>query len=156
MTNLAKHMIRAWFTPSVEARGAFTSDDQVLEQSHRAHRRASLAGDDEVVEHGEIDCFTGQREAAGDLSIEGAGGRIAARVVVGEDHARAAVDRCIGDDPAQRQFAPAIIAVMPREVDAPRLIIDVGDPQMFPGRIGLGEAIGEESPGRFEAVESQR
>ena len=66
------------------------------------------------------------------------------------------MDRCIGDDPAQRKVGPAIVAVMPREVDAPRLIVDVGDPQMFLGWIGLGEAIGEESPGRFEAVESQR
>ena len=127
-----------------------------LEQPHGAHRRALPPGDDEVVEHGEVDRFTGQREAAGNLAIKGAGGRIAARVVVGEDHARAAVDRCIGDDLAQRQFSPAIIAVMPREVDAPRLIIDMGDPQMFRGWIGLGEAIGEESPGRFEAVKSQR
>ena len=82
--------------------------------------------------------------------------RVAARVIVRKDHARAAVDRCIGNDLAQRQFGPAIIAIMPREVDAPRLIIDMGDPQMFLGWIGLGEAIGEESPGRFEAVESQR
>ena len=115
-----------------------------------------LAGDDEVVEHREVDRFAGQRKPAGDLAIGGAWGRIAARVVVGEDHSGAAVCRCVGDDLAQREAGPAIIAVMPRKVDAPRPIVDMGDPQMFLGWIGLGEAIGEESPGRFETVETQR
>ena len=115
-----------------------------------------LAGDDDVVEHGKVDRFAGQRKSAGDLAIGGAGGRIAARVVVGEDYARAAVNRCVGDDLAQRETGPASIAIMPCKVDASRPIVDVGDPQMFLGWIGLGEAIGEESPGRFETVETQR
>ena len=115
-----------------------------------------LAGDDDVVEHGEVDRFASQCQTAGDLAIGGAGGRIAARVVVGENYTRAAVNRCVGDDLAQREVGPASIAVMPRKVDASRPIVDVGDPQMFLGWIGLGEAIGEESPGRFETVETQR
>ena len=115
-----------------------------------------LASNDEVVEHGKVDRFAGQRKSAGDLAIGGAWGRIAARVIVGKDHARAAVGRCVGDDLAQREAGPAIIAVMPRKVDAPRLIVDVGDPQMFLGWVSLGEAIGKESPGRFKTNESQR
>ena len=41
-------------------------------------------------------------------------------------------------------------------MDAPRLIVDMSDPQMLFVWIGLGQAIGEETPGRVEAIESQR
>lgn len=77
-------------------------------------------------------------------------------MVVREDHACAVMNRRIGNDLAKRKLGPAFIAVMARQMDAPRLIIDMSDPDMFQGRVGLGEAIGEKSPGRFEAVETQR
>ncbi len=73
-------------------------------------------------------------------------------MVVGKDHARAAVDRGVGDNLPKRQIGPAKIAVMARQMNAARLVIDMGDPQMFPGRIGLGEAVGEEAPGRVQTI----
>ena len=35
-------------------------------------------------------------------------------------------------------------------------VVDMGDPQAFPRRVGVGEAAGEKSLGRGEAVELQR
>ena len=87
-----------------------------------------LPGDDEVVEYGEVDRFAGERKAAGDASVGRAGGRIAAGVVVGEDYARAAVDRGVGDDLPKREIGTAIVAVMARQMDAAGLIVDMGDP----------------------------
>ena len=45
---------------------------------------------------------------------------------------------------------------MARQMDAARLVVDMRNPQMFLAGIGLGEAIGEESPGRIETIETQR
>lgn len=112
-----------------------------------------MAGNDQMIEHGEVDSFTGEREATGDQSIGRGRGRIAAGVVMRDDYPRAAVHRCIGNNGAQRQAGPAIVTVMPREVDAPRLVVDMRNPHMFLGAIGLGEAFGEEAPRGFEAVQ---
>ena len=127
-----------------------------LKQAHGAHRRALLAGDDEVVDHGEVDRFPGEREPAGDLAVGNARGGIAARVIMRQDYSRAAVQGGIGDHLAKRKGGTAIVAVVPRKVDAAGAVIDMGDPQMFAGRVGFGEAVGEEAAGRFEAVEQQR
>jgi len=45
---------------------------------------------------------------------------------------------------------------MPRYVDAPRLIVDLGDPQAFTARIAVGEAAGEELAGGGESVKLER
>lgn len=111
-----------------------------------------MARDHEVVEHSKVDRFAGQREATGDLAIDRAGGRVAAWMVVGEDDAGAVVNQRVGDYLPERQTGAAIVAVMSGEVDAPRLIVDMGDPQMFAGRVGFSEAVGEEAPGRVETV----
>lgn len=127
-----------------------------LEQTHRSHRRALLAGDDEMVDDGEVDRFAGEREAAGDLSVGRTGRRIPARVIMSEDHARAAVAGGIGDQLAQRKGGPALVAVMARQMDTAGAVVDMRDPQIFALGIGFGETVGEEAAGRVEAVEQQR
>ena len=109
-----------------------------------------------MVEQREVDRFSSKRQAAGQLAIRGARRRVAAGVIVGEDQARTAMRGGIIDDIAQRQAGTTDIAVMVRQMDAPRLIIDMRDPQMLFVRVGLGQAIGEEALGRIKASKSQR
>jgi hypothetical protein len=45
---------------------------------------------------------------------------------------------------------------MPRHVEAPRLLVDVGDPQNLTGRVGMCEALGEKLPRCREATKLQR
>ena len=73
-----------------------------------------------------------------------------------QDNARAAVGGGIGDYVTKRQSGPADVAVMAGEVNAPRLFVDMRNPQMFLVRSGLGEATGKEAPGGVEAVQLQR
>ena len=112
----------------------------------------SLASDDQMVDHREVDRFPGKRQAASDLAVGGTGGGVAAGVVMGQDHSRAAVGGGVGDDLAQGKGGPTVIAVVARQVDAAGGLVDMGDPQMFALRIGLGEAVGEEAAGRVITV----
>jgi len=109
-----------------------------------------------MIEYGEVDRFAGQREAPRDLMVGGARSWVAAGMVVGQDHAGAAVPRRVGNDLADRQFRAAIVAIMARQMDATCLVVDMSDPQMFLGGVGLGKAVSEESPRRVEAIEAQR
>ena len=113
-------------------------------------------GDHQMVEQRNIDRFTGERETARDLAVAGAGRGIAAGVVMGQDEPGAAVAGGVGDHLPHGQRCAAIVAVMARQMDAARLIVEVGDPQMFLGRITFGKAAGEEAAGRIKAVEQQR
>lgn len=108
-----------------------------------------FANDDKVVEDGKIDRFTGQGEAAGDLAVERAGRGIAARMIVGEDDSSTSVERGIGDDLAEREVGPAFVTIMAGQVNAPGLVVDMGNPDMFGGGVTLGEAIGEKPSGRL-------
>ena len=115
-----------------------------------------LARDNDVIEHGEVDCLTSQCQPTGDTAIKLAWRGIAARVIMSQNYPRAAVNRRIRDDLSQRKMRTAVVAVMPGKVDAARLVVDMGNPDMFLVRIRLGQAIGEEPPGRFETIETQR
>ena len=52
--------------------------------------------------------------------------------------------------------APRLVALMARQMEAARLIVDMRDPQAFAARIGVGEAAREEGPGCGQPVELQR
>ena len=77
-------------------------------------------------------------------------------MIVGEDDAGAAVRGGIGDDRADREFGAALIALMARQVEAARLVIDMGDPQAFARGIAVGDAAGEERLGSGKPIEFQR
>ena len=109
-----------------------------------------------MIEDGKVDRFRGQSKAAGEVAVVGARGRIAARVVMRQDDARAAVRGGVADYVAEGKGGTANVAVMAGEMDAPRLVVDMGDPQMFAVGTGLGKARGEETPGRLEPVQLQR
>ena len=72
---------------------------------------------------------------------------------MGEDDPGAAVKGGVGDDPAEREIGAALVAGMTRDVETMRSIVQVGDPQAFERRIGIGHATGEEGLGGGQAVE---
>ena len=117
---------------------------------------AILAAEHQVIDDGAVERLRGAGQAAGGSAVAVAGGRIAAGVIVGEDDPGAAVERGVGDDPAEREIGAALVAGMARDVEAVRGIIEMGDPQAFERRIGIGHAAGEEGPGGRKAVELQR
>ena len=109
-----------------------------------------------MVEHRQVNRLSGEGEAAGEVAVVGARGRIAARVVMRQDHPRAAVRRGVADYVAEGKGGTAYVAIMAGKVDAARLVVDMGDPQMLPVGTGLGKESGEETPGRLEPVQLQR
>ena len=109
-----------------------------------------------MVEQCEVDRLGSEGESAGEVAVVGARGRIAARVVMRQDDARAAVHRGIPDHIAEGKGGTANVAIVAGEVDAPRLVVDMGDPQMFFVGASFRKASGEETPGRLEPVQLQR
>ena len=59
----------------------------------------------------------------------------------------------IDDDFAQREVRSAGVPRMARQVEAARLLVEMGDPQALLARVLLGEATGEELSRRGQAVE---
>ncbi|MEO7813981.1 MAG: hypothetical protein ABIR87_00885 [Sphingomicrobium sp.] len=109
-----------------------------------------------MVEHREVDCLGSKRKPPRQKAVVGAWRRVPARMIMRQDHPNAPMGCGIGNHVAQGQVRAANVSVMPRQVDAPRLIVDMGDPQMFLVRTSLGEAAREESMGGLEAIEEQR
>ena len=62
----------------------------------------------------------------------------------------------VGDDVAQRETEPGLIAFVAREMQAPRLLVDMRDPQEFAPWVAIGDAAGEKGPGRGKPVELKR
>ena len=77
-------------------------------------------------------------------------------MVVSQDDARAVALGCISDDLTQRERGAAFVAVVARYMQATGLLIDMGDPQAFARRIGLGQTTGKEVTSGTEAVQFQR
>lgn len=73
-------------------------------------------------------------------------------MVVSEDDAGAAMTGCIGDDRLQREVGCVLVPVVMAEVQAPGLIVDMGDEQPLAQRVSIAEATGEEVPGGPLAV----
>jgi len=114
------------------------------------------AGHHQMVEDGDVHRFANQRQPARDALVGGAWARVAAGMVVGQDQALAAMPRGVGDDGADRQFGAVGMAVVAAEVQAPRIVVDMGDPQMFLGRIGIGQAAREETACLLKSGKAQR
>ena len=121
-----------------------------------AHGATFVAGENEVIQHRDIHRFPDQGKPAGDGAVDRARRRVAGRVIVGEDQPGAAVIGGVEDYASDGQLGTGLLAVMAREMDAARLIVDMRDPQMLAGRVALGEQAGEEPPGRLEPVQTQR
>jgi hypothetical protein len=77
-------------------------------------------------------------------------------MVVGEHNPRAPVLGRVGNDLAQREAGAGQVAVVAGEMEAPRLLVDMSDPQTLAARVGVFETAGEEGLGRGETVELQR
>ena len=63
-----------------------------------AHRAALRPGNDQVIEHGKVDRFAGEREAAREMAIRSIRIGIAAGMVVGDDQPGTAVVSGVGDN----------------------------------------------------------
>ncbi len=109
-----------------------------------------------MVEQGEVNRLGGEREAAGNLAVVGAGRCITTGMVMGDNDPDAAVRCGIPDHIAHGQGCAGNVTVMARKVDAAGLVIDMGDPEMLLLRTGFGKAAREKSMGGLKAVKKQR
>ena len=109
-----------------------------------------------MVENRAIKGFDRRGESAGRSAIGIAWLRIAAGMVVGEHDPSAAMLGGVGNDFAQRETGPGHVALVASEVEAPRLFVDMGDPQTLAPWVGVRETAGEEGLGGGETVEFQR
>ena len=109
-----------------------------------------------MVDDGAVEPFGGTGETTGREAVGAAGPRIAAWMSVTEDDTRAPAACCVGDDRADGQFSLRLSTVMPGEMDAVQLVVDVGHEQALPSWIRLREAAGEEVAGCCESVELER
>ena len=128
-----------------------------LEQPHSAQAGAVGAGEDEMVEDRCSRALRRPRPAgAWRGNRHRSGAAFAARMIVGQDDPGAAMHCSIGDDRADREVGAALIALVARHVQAIRVLVDMGDPQAFARRVGIGEAAGKKAPSRLESVDPQR
>src|SRR5438270_7596682 len=84
-----------------------------------------------MVEVRAIERFGGAREAPCGAAVAVAWTRVAARMIVREHDAPAAVLAGVGDDLAQREARPRFVTLMARDVDAASPLIHMRDPQGF-------------------------
>jgi hypothetical protein len=75
---------------------------------------------------------------------------------VREDDAGASVRGGVRNDLAHREVGAGLVAVVARQVEASRLIVDMSDPEALARWIGVGEAAGKEGLSGGEAVELER
>ena len=115
--------------------------------------RAITTGKDEVIKDGAIKGLGRRRETAGRAAIAGARARIAARMVVCKNHARASMKRGIGDDLSQGEIRSALVSLVARNVKAACIFVDMRDPQALERCVVFREASGEEVARRGQAVE---
>ena len=81
---------------------------------------------------------------------------VSARMVVREHDAGASMPYRIGNDGANGEGRVSSRALVPRQMQAVPLIIQMRDPQALSSRIGLGKAAREEGAGRFPFVQLER
>ena len=112
--------------------------------------------EDKMVEDRAVDRFGSGGEAARCTKIAVAGAGIAARMVMGEDDPGTAESRGVGDYSSERKGRAHLVAIMPGNVNAAGLVIDMGNPQILHRRVRIGNAPGKIRSGRGEAVELER
>lgn len=125
------------------------------EQAHSPQAGAVAAGKHQMVDDGAIQRFRRHRQTLGRAAVAVAGQGIAAGVIVGEDDPRTVVLESVREDGVNRKRGPGFIAVVTADVEAASLLVDMGNPQAFAGRIAPGEAAFEEASGGSESVEFQ-
>lgn len=114
------------------------------------------AREHQMVEHRAVERFGRSREPAGRAAIGVARPRVAARMIVGEQDPGAPVLRGVGDDFAEREGGAGFVPSVARQMDASRLVVDMGHPQALPGGIAVGEAAGKKLAGGRQTVELKR
>ena len=62
----------------------------------------------------------------------------------------------IENDRSERQADATRVPIMPREVDAARILVQMRNPEAFTGRILLSEAAGKERACRIRPIQLQR
>ena len=77
-------------------------------------------------------------------------------MVVGEQDPRAAVERRVRYNRSDGKGRVACTALMPGQVQALTLSVQVRDPQALSSRVGLGEATREEVAGGCRSVQLER
>ena len=109
-----------------------------------------------MVEHRTVERFSGRDETPGRPEVAFARPRIAAGMIVSKDEARASMSGGVGDDLSQREIRAVLVTLMARHMKTAGLLVDMRNPQILAGRIGIGHAPGEELAGRRKPVELQR
>ena len=107
-----------------------------------------------MVKHRAVESFSCRGKAPSDRAI--LPGRPWVAASLGEHDACAMVSGSIGEDLGNWQGARSSSAVMMREMEASRLLVDMRHPQSVPARIGFCEASRKKIAGRVEAMELQR
>ena len=77
-------------------------------------------------------------------------------MIVRQHDATATVLGGVKDDVADREGGTGLVAPVARDVEAPRPIVDMRNPQALALRVFFGKATGEEVARRGETVELQR
>lgn len=113
-----------------------------------------MASKNEMVQYGAIYRLRCGCQPLRGLAIRIAWPRIAARVIVRQNDARASVQSGIGNDLTQRKLAACFISLMPRHVKTARFIIDMGYEQAFACRVAILKTTREKGLGGCEAVKS--
>jgi hypothetical protein len=114
------------------------------------------AREHQMVEHRAVERFGRAREPAGRAAIGLARLRVAARMIVSKDDTGASVLGRVGDDFAEWKGGAGFVSGVARQMHAARLVVDMGDPQVLPGGIAVGEAAGKKLAGGRQAVELKR
>lgn len=109
-----------------------------------------------MIEHRAIQRFRGRGQAARCSAVRVAWSRISARVIVGQHDPGAAMQRGIGDDRPEREIRTSVITLVTRKVQAPRLVVDVRDPQTFSRGVGVDQAARKEAPSGVQSGKLQR
>ena len=109
-----------------------------------------------MVQHCAIERFCRCRQAARGSAIGIAGTRVAARVVVSQHDASAAMLGRVDDDLPKRKLDARLVAGMPGDVQATGLLVDVRDPQTFAAWVRICHASCKEFSRGHETVELGR
>jgi hypothetical protein len=109
-----------------------------------------------MIDHIAVERLGGAREAPRGSPVGLNWPRVSARVIVGEHQPSAAMGGGIDDDLPQGEVGPTLIAREACNVEAARLIVDMGDPQILALWVSIGDAAGAEGFGGRKAVELER
>ena len=109
-----------------------------------------------MVEDFAIQRSRGGGEPPGCEAIGSAWPAIAARMIVRQQDAHAAVRCCVPNDRPRGKVCAAGVPFVPGKMDAVQLAINMRDPQALSSGIGLGETACEERAGRIRSVQLER